>query len=154
MSWIPHITVAAVIERDSRFLVVEEKVEGRFVYNQPAGHLEENESLTEAVVRETLEETGYHFRPKHISGIYHWQQAGNRETYIRIAFSGNLINQDSATVRDENIIAATWLDVETVRALPASRRRSPMLLRCIEDYLAGRKYPLSLLSYINDRRTQ
>ena len=154
MSWIPHITVAAVIERDSKFLVVEEKVKERTVYNQPAGHLEENESLTEAVVRETLEETGYRFSPGYVSGIYHWQQANSRETYIRIAFSGNLVNQDVAAVRDKNVIAVVWLDVETVRALPASRQRSPMLLRCIEDYLAGRRYPLSLLSYIDDRRTR
>ena len=152
MAWIPHITVAAVAERDGRFLLVEELVEDQPVYNQPAGHLEENESLLEAVIRETLEETLLEFTPEHLLGVYHWQQANSRETYIRVAFTGRVENEPRAGKLSKGILAAAWLSRDEIAALPAEKLRSPMVLHCIEDHLAGVRHPLSALRYLNQRK--
>ena len=152
MAWIPHITAASVVERDGAFLLVRELVAGRAVYNQPAGHLEENESLADAAVRETLEETALQFVPEHLLGVYHWQQARCRETYIRVAFTGRVEGEPRPEVsREKGILGTRWLSREKLLALPPSSLRSPMVLKCIEDYLAGVRYPLSALPYINDR---
>lgn len=151
MSWIPHITVAAVAERGGKFLLVEELVAGEAVYNQPAGHLEENESLIEAVVRETLEEAALRFVPEHVSGVYHWRQPNSRETYIRIAFAGRVEDGVRPGPLSKGILGAAWLSREELLALPAARLRSPMVLRCIEDYSGGARYPLSLLTHLDGR---
>ncbi len=151
MAWIPHITVAAVVERDGRFLLVEELVSGEAVYNQPAGHLEENESLIEAAVRETLEETALRFIPEHVSGVYHWRRPNSRETYIRVAFAGRVEDGVRPGPLSKGILGASWLSREEVSALPAERLRSPMVSRCIEDHASGVRYPLSLLSYLDGR---
>lgn len=145
MVWKPHVTVAAVVYRDGKFLLVEEETEAGLAFNQPAGHLEEDEALVAAVVREALEETAYHFRPTHLVGIYHWKHPTKEDTtYLRFAFAGELRGFEAERKLDEGIVAARWLTLDEVRATQ-ERHRSPLILRCCEDLLAGRSYPLDLL---------
>lgn len=144
MIWKPNVTVAAVVFRDGKFLLVEEETAAGLAFNQPAGHLEEGESLLAAVTRETREETGYDFRPTALVGIYHWRHPEKELTYLRFAFAGDLIGHDPARTLDEGIIGPRWLTLDEVRQTEA-RHRSPMILRCCEDWLAGRRYPLDLL---------
>lgn len=146
MIWKPNVTVAAVLERDGRFLLVEEETEDGIRYNQPAGHLECREALCDAAVRETLEETGYAFAPQYLVGVYSWRNEAKDVTYLRFAFGGEITGHDAARPLDEGIVAARWLTLGEIRAL-APRHRSPLILRCIEDWLAGRRYPLDLLTH-------
>lgn len=142
--WTPHMTVAAVIERDRRFLMVEEHADGRRVYNQPAGHLEPDERLVDAIVREVLEETRTHFRPQAVIGVYRWVHPGSGETHVRVAFSGATDGSEPDRALDDPIIAPRWCSYDELRADPATLR-SPLVLGCIDDYLGGRRYPLELL---------
>lgn len=144
MIWKPNVTVAAVVFRDGKFLLVEEETAAGLAFNQPAGHLEEGESLLAAVTCETREETGYDFRPTALVGIYHWRHPEKELTYLRFAFAGDLVGHDPARTLDEGIIGPRWLTLDEVRQTEA-RHRSPMILRCCEDWLAGRRYPLDLL---------
>lgn len=144
MVWKPNVTVAAVVCRDGKFLLVEEETEAGLAFNQPAGHLEQGESLVQAVVRETLEETAYHFRPTHLVGIYQWRHPRKELTYLRFAFGGELRGWEADRRLDEGIVGARWLSLDEIRATQA-RHRSPLILRCIEDSLAGRAAPLDLL---------
>ena len=143
----PSVTVAAVIERGGRFLLVEEEDEGRIVFNQPAGHLEQHESLVEGCRREVLEESACHFRPSELVGIYRWARLGSNAgvTYVRFAFCGELEQHEPGRKLDAGIVRAVWLDRGEIHAL-RERHRSPLVLRCVEDYLAGRRYPLDLLT--------
>lgn len=144
MIWTPHVTVAAVVEENGRFLLVEEAAEGRRVFNQPAGHWEEGESLAEAVVRETLEETGYAFTPEAVLGIYHWRHPRRDITFLRVAFVGSISGYDPERPLDQGIIGPRWLSrAELLGRI--DRLRSPQVLRCVDDYLAGRRYPLEIL---------
>ena len=145
MIWKPHVTVAAVIERDGKFLLVEEKTDEGIRYNQPAGHLEQGESLIEAVVRETLEETAYDFEPESLVGVYHWKNEARDATYLRFAFCGRVNGCNPERPLDDGIIAAHWLAFEELRTLEL---RSPMVLRCIEDWRAGRRYSPEILTYL------
>ena len=149
MSGRPSVTVAAVIERDAHFLLVEEEDEGRVVYNQPAGHLELGESLAEGCSREALEETAWHFRPRELVGIYRWSKPASRAgagiTYLRFAFCGELGEHESGRKLDAGIVRAVWLHLDELH-VSRERHRSPLVLRCVEDYLAGRRYPLSILT--------
>ncbi len=138
----PHLTVAAVIERDGRFLCVEERADGATVYNQPAGHLDDGESLIEAVGRETLEETGWLFEPNALLGIYRWVKPDTGDTFVRAAFRGILGERRYDAPPDADIVAAHWLSRDELLELP---HRSPLVLRCIDDYLVGIRYPLDLL---------
>ena len=141
------VTVAAVIERDGRFLLVEERAGGHLVLNQPAGHLEHGESLLAAVTRETLEETGHHFTPSHVVGFYLWYSEEAETSYLRVAFCGSAQAPAGPATRDEGIVAVHWLS----RAQILSRERhlrSPMVVRCLDDYLAGRRYALDCLTYL------
>ena len=144
MIWKPNVTVAAVIQRDGKFLLVEEETEAGLAFNQPAGHLEEGEALIDAVVRETLEETAYHFKPTHLVGIYNWKHPTKDVTYLRFAFGGELRGFEAERKLDDGIVAARWLTLGEIRATQA-RHRSPLILRCVEDQLAGKSYPLDLL---------
>ena len=144
MVWKPHVTVAAVIERDGKFLLVEEKTDSGIRYNQPAGHLECREALTDAVSREVLEETAYRFVPKYLVGVYNCRNEAKDLTYLRFTFGGDIVGHDVGRPLDEGIIAAHWLTLDEIQARQASHR-SPMLMRCIDDWLAGRRYPLDLL---------
>jgi 8-oxo-dGTP pyrophosphatase MutT (NUDIX family) len=144
MIWKPNVTVAAVIERDGRFLLVEEETSKGLQFNQPAGHLESDESLLAAVSREVLEESAYHFVPRHLLGIYRWHAPSSDSTYLRFAFTGDITGHDPDRELDDGIVQTVWLTPDEIRASQA-RHRSPLILRCVEDYLAGKRYPLDLL---------
>lgn len=146
MVWKPHVTVAAVLERDGKFLLVEEETDDGVRFNQPAGHLECREALTAAVIREALEETGYTFAPKYLIGIYNWRNEARDVTYLRFAFAGEITGHDPGRKLDHGIIAAHWLTPDEIRALE-TRHRSPLILRCIEDWQAGKHYPLELITH-------
>ena len=142
------MTVAAIIEQEGRFLLVQERISGVSVFNQPAGHLEENESLIEAVIRETREETAWEFAPDAIVGIYQWRHPEKKKTFIRVTFSGRGIRQIPGGVLDQEIEAVHWLTPDEIRQRQA-RLRSPMVLQAIDDYLEGQHYPLTLLSRLD-----
>ena len=144
MIWKPNVTVAAVIEQDGKFLLVEEHTSQGLLLNQPAGHLEPEESLVAAVARETLEESAYTFEPQHVLGIYRWHAPKSDTTYLRFAFTGRILAHDPARPLDEGIVRAMWMSPDEIRE-SASRHRSPLILRCIEDLVAGKRYPLDLL---------
>jgi ADP-ribose pyrophosphatase YjhB (NUDIX family) len=146
MIWKPNVTVAAVIERDGKFLLVEEETTRGVRFNQPAGHLEADESLVDAVVRETLEESAYHFVPQHLLGIYRWHSSESDTTYLRFAYTGTTTLHEAARILDKGILQAIWLTTEEIRA-SQNRHLSPLVLRCVEDYLAGKRYPLELLTH-------
>lgn len=147
MIWTPHVTVAAVIEQNGRFLLVQERESGRTVLNQPAGHLEDGESLIAAVIRETLEETGWHFQPDAIIGLYRWRHPAKGVTYLRVTFAGAGLSHEADRPLDEAIEDTLWMSVGEIRGLP-EMLRSPLVLKSIEDYLAGARYPLSVLADI------
>lgn len=150
MIWKPNVTVAAIVERDGQFLLVEEAAtDGRLVLNQPAGHLDEGESLIEAVVRETLEETAWYFRPESLVGIYRWPYPAKTVTYLRFAFSGHVLRQDPERRLDDGIVQVAWLTPAELRAA-SDRHRSPLVQRCMDDYLAGRRFPLDLLTDLGE----
>ncbi|MES2771225.1 MAG: NUDIX hydrolase [Pseudomonadota bacterium] len=159
MIWKPNVTVASVLERDGKFLLVEEQcIESKqqdasassvIRYNQPAGHLEYGESLCQAVIRETLEESAYHFVPGYLIGIYSWRNAQTETSYLRFAFGGELSGHEATRELDQGIIAAHWLTLEQIEAVK-TQHRSPLVLRCIEDYRAGKRYPLALLSDLHE----
>ncbi|MBP8867227.1 MAG: NUDIX hydrolase, partial [Propionivibrio sp.] len=131
MIWKPHVTVATVLERDGLFLLVEENTDDGIRYNQPAGHLEFGEALSDAAIRETLEETGYTCVPDALVGIYQWRKPERDLSYLRFAFSGRVLAHDARRQLDEDIIAAHWLTPDEIRARQA-QLRSPMVMRCID----------------------
>ncbi|NMG67257.1 NUDIX domain-containing protein [Azoarcus indigens] len=145
-SWKPNVTVAAVIEREGRFLMVEEETADGLRFNQPAGHLEEGESLIEAAVRETLEETAHRFVPEYLVGIYQWPRPQGDITYLRFAFGGAVGELVAGQALDQGIVRAVWMSVDELRASQA-RHRSPLILQCVDDWLAGRRYGLELLHH-------
>jgi 8-oxo-dGTP pyrophosphatase MutT (NUDIX family) len=147
MVWKPDVTVAAVVERDGQFLFVEERASGRVVLNQPAGHLENGETFLEAVARETLEETGWTFVPLHVVGVYVWQPEHLSRTFLRVAFAGRLEGHDPSRPLDHGILRTRWLDRAQLGAAQA-RHRSPLVARCVDDYLAGIRYPLALVTHL------
>ena len=144
--WKPNVTVAAVIERDGKFLVVEEETDDGVRFNQPAGHLDAGESLPAACARETLEETAWHFAPSALIGVYQWPRPGEDLTYLRFAFSGELGEHESGRALDDGILWALWLTPAELDAL-RDRHRSPLVMQCIADYLAGRRFPLDLIRH-------
>jgi 8-oxo-dGTP pyrophosphatase MutT (NUDIX family) len=151
--WTPSVTVAAIIERridgESRFLLVEEETPEGLKLNNPAGHLEPDESPLQGVVREALEETACVFTPDRLLGVYlsrfRRPASGEDVTYLRFAFGGTVGEPDPARALDVGIVRTLWLTPAEVRASVA-RHRSPNVLRCIEDFLAGRRYPLDAIS--------
>lgn len=151
MSVRPAITVAAVVETHGRFLLVEERVGGRLVFNQPAGHVEPGEDILDAVVRETLEETTGHFRPQALLGSYLWQHPGTGALSLRFAFIGEVTRFDTGRALDPDIERTVWLTraelLERVDCL-----RSPLVLGCIDDYLAGQRAPLSAVRCVDLHR--
>ena len=155
--WKPSVTVAAVIERQmdgvQQFLLVEEETRDGLKLNNPAGHLDPGESLAQACARETLEETAFHFTPTALVGVYlsrfERSASGNDEaldiTYLRFAFCGELGQHQAGRELDHGIVRALWLTADEIRASEGGHR-SPLLLRCLEDYLAGKRYPLELVT--------
>jgi 8-oxo-dGTP pyrophosphatase MutT (NUDIX family) len=144
--WKPNVTVAAVVQHDGKFLLVEEQTTEGIRFNQPAGHLEEGESLVDAVVREALEETGYTFKPTFLLGIYQWPHPDKDLTYLRFAFGGELLAHDPDRPLDDGIIAACWLTLDEIRD-SQEKHRSPLILRCVEDLAAGIQLPLSAITH-------
>jgi phosphatase NudJ len=144
--WRPSVTVAAVIERDGRFLMIEEETSEGLRINNPAGHLDPGETPAECCAREALEEAAWHFRPTHLLGVYisRFQRSTTGEdiTYLRFAFTGELGAQEPDRPLDHGIVRTMWMTPEELRAT-ADRHRSPLVLRCIDDYLAGVRFPLS-----------
>ncbi len=146
--WKPSVTVAAIIERDGRFLLVEEHTPEGLRLNNPAGHLDPGESPEEGCAREALEETAHAFTPTALVGVYlsRFQRPATGEdiTYLRFAFCGALGAHDPARTLDEGIVRTVWMTPQEVRE-SAARHRSPLVLRCMEDYLAGHRHPLTLV---------
>lgn len=147
MTWRPDLTVAAIVHRDGRFLLVEERIGSAVVFNQPAGHVEDGESVIQAVIRETLEETAWHFVPQHLLGIYLWRNPRNGHSTLRVAIAGEVDSHDGHRTLDRGIIAAHWLDRDSLLARQ-SRLRGPLVMRCIDDYLAGTRHDLAALAYL------
>ena len=145
MQWKPNVTVAAIAEQDGRYLLVEEIADGHTVFNQPAGHLEENETLLDAIKREVLEETAWTFHPQFLIGVYLYPSKFTDTTYLRFCFSGHCSEQDTSRKLDTDIIRTVWLTKEEIES-GQEKLRSPLVLRCLNDYLTGEKYPLNLLN--------
>lgn len=143
MSWYPHITVATIVEREGRFLLVEEWDQGRLVLNQPAGHLDEGETLEQAAVREAIEETGWEVALQHITGIYLFTSPANRVTYLRTCYLASPVRERDVKLADE-IERVLWLTRDEIEAA-RERWRSPLVLRCIDEHLAGRQFPNALV---------
>lgn len=146
--WKPSVTVAAIVERDGRFLLVEEETPSGIRLNQPAGHLDPGESLIDAAVREALEETTCAFTPEALLGVYMARSASAYEaapgTYVRFAFVGTVGEPDPALQLDDGILRTLWLTANEVR-VRTREHRSPLVMKCIEDYLAGQRFPLSVV---------
>ena len=143
--WKPSVTVAAIMQRGDRFCLVEEEADGRLVYNQPAGHWEPGETLAEACAREALEETAHSFRPTHLLGIYRWHYAPHDVTFLRFAFLGEVLGETGGPL-DREIRRVVWLTPDEVRA-GRERHRSPLVMACLDDCLAGRRYPLDVIRH-------
>ncbi len=147
--WKPSVTVAAVIERDGRYLLVEEHTPEGLKLNNPAGHLDPGESPQQGVVREALEETARVFTPDCLIGVYlsrfRRPARGEDVTYLRLAFGGTAGEPDAARALDEGIVRTLWMTLGEVRA-SQDRHRSALVLRCIEDHAAGTRYPLSAVT--------
>lgn len=144
MTWTPHATVAVIVEdSEGRFLLVEEVSGGQVVFNQPAGHVEQDEPITAAAVRETLEETGWQVELEHFLGLYTYKAPANGVTYFRFCFSAKAIRKVTDTL-DDGIIAAHWLSLDAIRSRQP-QLRSPLVLDCIQDYRKGRRFPLDVI---------
>jgi 8-oxo-dGTP pyrophosphatase MutT (NUDIX family) len=144
----PEITVAAVAEDAGRFLVVEERINRRLVFNQPAGHVERGETLLEAVVRETREETAWRFQPLALIGVYLWRNPASGRSTMRFAFTGTVADHDAAQALDRGIVRTHWLSrSELLEREP--QLRSPLVMRCIEDYLRGAHQSLAAVGALN-----
>jgi 8-oxo-dGTP pyrophosphatase MutT (NUDIX family) len=140
--WKPSVTVAAVIERGGRFLLIQERIGDQLVLNQPAGHLDPGESLAAACRREAMEETAHHFEPTALVGIYRWRDPRKDFTFLRFAFRGKVGAAENRPL-DKEIVGVHWLAPEEIRARRAEHR-SPLVQQCVDDYLAGRSYPLDV----------
>lgn len=147
LQWKPNVTVAAIVERNGRFLLVEEQTESGIRYNQPAGHLEAGESLIEGVMREALEESACEFTPEALLGVYQFAHPGDGVTYLRFAFTGSLSAPIPGRKLDAGILRTLWMTPEEIRGC-RDRHRSPQLLRCVEDHLAGQRFPLDLIHHL------
>ena len=137
----PDVTVAAVAEVAGRFLLVEERINGRLLFNQPAGHVEQGETLLAAVVREAREETAWHFNPHSLLGVYLWHNPTSDRTVLRFAFTGTVSDHDATRALDDGIVCTHWLTPRELD-LRQSQLRSPLVQRCVRDYLAGRHHDL------------
>ncbi len=144
----PEITVAAITETDGRFLVVEERINQRLVFNQPAGHVERGESLLTAVIREVREETAWRFEPKSLIGVYLWRSPESGVTTMRFAFSGAVDDHRSAQPLDHGIVGTHWLSRTDLQERE-QRLRSPLVLRCIHDYLEGKRQPIASVAHLD-----
>lgn len=148
MSRTPDITVAAVTHTAGRFLFVEERINQRLVFNQPAGHVERGESLLAAVVREVREETAWHFEPQELLGVYLWRRPTARRATLRFAFTGTVRDHDATQRLDHGIVRTHWLSQSELKA-HGDRLRSPLVLRCVEDYFAAERGSLASVAQLD-----
>jgi 8-oxo-dGTP pyrophosphatase MutT (NUDIX family) len=147
MVWTPRVTVAAIVERDNKYLIVEETIEGELKINQPAGHWEPGETLQQAVIRESLEETAWEVEPQSLVGIYHWDHPQSGDTYLRFAFHCHTVSHNPQLELDEGIERAVWLthaEIEQRR----HQWRSPQILECVIDYEQGKRVTLDLIRHV------
>jgi ADP-ribose pyrophosphatase YjhB (NUDIX family) len=148
--WKPNVTVAALMEHEGRFLLVEEETTEGIRFNQPAGHLDAGEALVDACAREALEETAYAFTPTELVGIYQWPRPQKENegdvTYLRFAFAGKVGVRETARALDTGIVRAVWMTPDEIEAC-AERHRSPLVLQCLRDYLAGQRFSLGLIHH-------
>ena len=144
MPWPPHITVATIVENDGKFLMVEETSNGKLVYNQPAGHLEPNETLKQAAIREVMEETGWEVDITAYVGVTRYTSTHNDTIYYRHTFVGKSINYNENAQLDDGIERAVWLSLDELKSSP-EKLRSPLVVKNIEQYLSGQQYPLTLV---------
>ncbi len=144
MIWKPHATVATVVHQNNRFLIVEERINGQTLFNQPAGHIEEGESIFSAALRETREETGWLVTLSHFLGIYTYKAQSNQQIYYRFCFAASSV-ENLRSPLDEGIIAAHWLTYDEITARRTAMR-SPLVIRCIDDYLRNRFFPLDSIT--------
>ncbi|HUS24065.1 MAG TPA: NUDIX hydrolase [Candidatus Binatia bacterium] len=142
-----HVVVATLVQRDGRFLIVEERIDGGVVLNQPAGHWEPGETLEAAARRETLEETAWHVEPESLLGLYEYHPPDLPYGFLRVAFRARPLHAEAGRALDEGIVRAVWLTPDELRA-DASRHRSPMVMRCVEDALRGQSFPLGLVAHL------
>jgi 8-oxo-dGTP pyrophosphatase MutT (NUDIX family) len=142
--WKPNVTVAALMEYRGRFLMVEEETSNGLMLNQPAGHLEEGESLVEACAREAMEETAHHFVPQALVGVYQWRRPDGEVTYLRFAFSGDSGEQIAGRALDHGIVRALWMTPGEIEA-SRTRHRSPLVWACVQDWLADVRLPLAVV---------
>lgn len=145
--WRPCVNVAAVVEQDGKFLLVEEQTSQGLRLNQPSGQWERHETLMEGVIRETLEESAFEFEPLYLLGIYQWRAPWSDVTYLRFAFTGRIAAHLPGRRLDRNILRTVWLSADEIRATQACHR-SPLVLRCVQDYLAGMGQPLDMISNV------
>lgn len=150
MSWVPHITVASIIEQDNKFLFVEEYVDDTKVINQPAGHLEEHETLEEGCIRETLEETLYEVKVDYLVGIYQERNKNSLDMWLRFCFKCSIIQEIANGELDKNIIRKIWLPRDAILN-PNINLRSNMVIKCIDDYNAGKKFPKEIISSLLEK---
>ena len=148
MTWTLHATVAAVIPREGRYLLVEERIDGSTLFNQPAGHLEPGETLVQAVQREVREETARHFEPEALVGVYQYEISSRQRTYLRFCFCGRVGGREAGRSLDKEIIDTHWLTLAEIEDLK-TQLRSPMVLQCIRDHRSGVRLPLDSLHYLN-----
>lgn len=146
MQELPHATVAAIVEREGAYLLVQEKDDGQLVYNQPAGHLDPGESLTAAIIREAREETAWEVRPTALVGLYTYEAPANGVTYLRVCFAAEPVQHHPDEPLDPDILRTVWKTRGEIEALDAAGElRSPLVLRCVADYEQGLRAPLTLL---------
>jgi len=149
MIWKPHVTVAAIVERNGRFLLIEELSKGALVLNNPAGHLEPGESLLDAVIRETREESAWVFTPDAIVGIYRWYHKAQDKTFLRVCYCGQVSDHDPDQALDDGIARTLWLSRDELLD-NGHRLRSPLVLRGIDDFRKGNRYPMEMIQDIVD----
>lgn len=143
--WRPHVTVACVVTDRDRYLMVEEEVNGRVAYNQPAGHLDDLESLQQAAVRETREETGWTVALTHLIGVHQWRSKEHGDVIVRFSFAARPLSHDPRQPLDVGVRRAIWLTRSEIAAL-GERLRSPIVLMSIDEWLAGQRLPLSAVT--------
>ena len=149
MIWKPNVTVAAVIENDGQFLFVEETTDNGLMFNQPAGHLEPGEDLITAVKREVQEETAWQFEPEAVVAIQLWRKNPDFPSFVRFCFTGSIHSHNPKQTLDDGIISTHWLSQEEITAR-MTQLRSPLVLKTLEAYLSGQRYPLNILQSFLD----
>jgi 8-oxo-dGTP pyrophosphatase MutT (NUDIX family) len=148
MAWKPDATVAAIVERDGYYLMVEEHTDDGLRLNQPAGHLDEGESLVNACIREAMEETAHHVVPEYLVGVYQWKRPAGDITYLRFAFAARANGKEEGRALDTGIVRTVWMTLAELEAC-AERHRSPLVMQCLRDHAAGRRFPLDMIRHLS-----